>query len=127
MSLLSNIKLLTEKVPCIKNSHPSEKLIDAVNSGVLEVLTDTDRHLTKSDDLFIESVETEGKKENGKKFQRKGKLKSTIAIIPNKFQLKHPRSKRVRTTADMMKHFYRARISLRDGKRLHSVNNKSGE
>ena len=87
MSLLSNIKLLTEKVPCIKNSHPPEKLIDAVNSSVLEVLTDIDRHLTKSDDLFIESVETEGKKENRIKISKKRKAKSAMATIPNKFQL----------------------------------------
>ena len=121
MSLLSNIKLLTERVPCIKNSHPPEKLIDAVNSSVLEVLTDIDRHLTKSDDLFIESVETEGKKENRKKISKKRKAKSTIATIPNKFQLKHPRSKRVGTTADMMKHFYRARISLREMEKDYTV------
>ena len=38
MNLLSNIKILTEKVYCIKNSHSSEDLIDAVNSSILEVL-----------------------------------------------------------------------------------------
>ena len=38
MNLLSNIKILTEKVHCIKNSHSSEDLIDAVKSSVLEVL-----------------------------------------------------------------------------------------
>ena len=37
--LLSKIKILTEKVHCIKNSHFSENLIDAVNSSFLEVLT----------------------------------------------------------------------------------------
>ena len=46
--LLSNIKILTEKVHCIKNSHSSEDLIDPVNSSVLEVLTDVDRHLTEN-------------------------------------------------------------------------------
>ena len=48
MNWLSNIKILTEKVHCIKNSHSSEDLINAVNSGVLEILTDVDRHLTES-------------------------------------------------------------------------------
>ena len=37
--LLSNIKIPTENVHCIKNSHSSEDLIDAVNSSLLEVLT----------------------------------------------------------------------------------------
>ena len=64
MNLLSDIEILTEKLHCIKNSHSSEDLIDAVNSSVLEVVTDADRHLTESNDLFIESVETESKKEN---------------------------------------------------------------
>ena len=85
MNLLSNIKILTEKVHCIKNSHSSEDLIDAVNSSVLEVLTDVDRHLTESNDLFIESVETESKKENWKKISKKRKAKATLATIPNKF------------------------------------------
>ena len=67
MNLLSNIKTLTEKVHCIKNPHSSEDLIDAVNGSVLEVLTDVDRHLTESNDLFIESVETESEKEDWKK------------------------------------------------------------
>ena len=40
MNLLSNIKILTEKVHFIKNSHCSEDLIDAVCSSVLKVLTD---------------------------------------------------------------------------------------
>ena len=48
MNWLSNIKVLTEKVHCIKNSHSSEDLINAVNSGVLEFLTDVGRHLTES-------------------------------------------------------------------------------
>ena len=51
------------------------------------MLTDIDRDLTKSDDLFIESVETEGKKENRKKISKKREAKSTMATIPNKFQL----------------------------------------
>ena len=67
MSLLSNIKIVTEKVYCIKNSHSSEDLIDAVNSSILEVLTDVDRHLTEHNDLFIESAKTDSKKENWKK------------------------------------------------------------
>ena len=64
MSLFSNIKVPTENVHCLKNSHSLEDLIDTVNSSVLEVLPDVDRHLTKSDDLFVESVKTEGKKGN---------------------------------------------------------------
>ena len=125
MKLLSNIKILTEKVYCIKNSHSSEDFIDAVNSSVLEVLTDVDRHLTERNDLFIESAETESKKENWKKISKKRKAKATQAkakaTIPNKFQLKHPYSKRVGTTADMMKQFYRARISLRDMEKYYTV------
>ena len=66
MNLLSNIKILIEKVYCIKNSHSSEDLVDAVNSSILEVSTDLDRHLTERNDLFIESAETESKKENWK-------------------------------------------------------------
>ena len=127
MNLLSDIKILTEKVHCIKNLHSSEDLIDAVNSSVLEVVTDADRHLTESNDLFIESVETESKKENQKKISKKIKAKATVATTPKKIQLKHPYSKRVGTTAGMMKQFYRAKMSLRDMKILHSVNNKSGE
>ena len=34
MNLLSNIKIVTEKVRCIKNSPSLEDLIDAVNSSV---------------------------------------------------------------------------------------------
>ena len=64
MNLLSNIIILTEKVHCIKNSHSLENLIDAVNSSVLEVLTDVGRHLTESNDLFIDSVKIETKKED---------------------------------------------------------------
>ena len=52
MNLLSNIKILTDKVHCIKNSHSSEDLIDAINSSVLEVLTGADRHLTESNDFL---------------------------------------------------------------------------
>ena len=114
MNLLSNIKILTENVHCIKNSHSSEDLIDAINSSVLDVLTGADRHLTESNDFFIESVETESKKENCKKISKKRKAKATLATIPIKFQLKHPYPKRVGTTADMMKQFYWERISLRD-------------
>ena len=73
MNLLSDIKILTEKVHCIKNLHSSEDLIDAVNSSVLEVVTDADRHLTESND----SVETESKKENWKKISKKIKAKAT--------------------------------------------------
>ena len=65
MNLLSNTKILTEKVYCIKNSYSSEDLIDAVNSSVLEVLTDVDRHLTESNDLFIEFVEEQKRKLEG--------------------------------------------------------------
>ena len=121
MNLLSNIKILTEKVYCIKNSHSSEDLIGAVNSSILEVLTDVDRHLTERNDLFIESAETESKKENWKKISKKRKAKATLAKIFNKFKLKHPYSKRVGTTADMMKQFYRARISLRDMEKDYTV------
>ena len=71
MNVLPNIKILTEKVNCIKNSHSSEDLIDAVNSSVLEVLTDGDRHLTESNDLFIESAEIESKKEDWNKISKK--------------------------------------------------------
>ena len=79
MNLLSNIKILTEKVHFIKNSHCSEDLIDAVCSSALKVLTEVDRHLTESNDLFIESVETERKKENWKKISKKRKAKATRA------------------------------------------------
>ena len=78
MNLSSNIKKLTEKVHCIKNSHSSEGLIDAVNSSVLEVLTDVDRHLTESNDLFIEFVEEQ--KEN-----QKGKPKLHLQQFPTSF------------------------------------------
>ena len=121
MNLLSNIKILTEKVYCIKNSHSSEDLVDAVNSSILEVSTDLDRHLTERNDLFIESAETESKKENWKKISKKRKPKATLVTIPNKFQLKHPYSKRVGTTADMMKQFYWARISLGDMEKDYTV------
>ena len=121
MNLLSDIKILTEKVHCIKNLHSSGDLIDAVNSSVLEVVADADRHLTETNDLFIESVETESKKENWKKISKKIKAKATLATIPKKIQLKHPYSKRVGTTAGMMKQFYRARISLRDMEKDYTV------
>ena len=54
------------------------------------------------------------KKKKRKKISKKRKAKAALATSPNKFQLKHPYSKRVGTTADMMKQFYWARISLRD-------------
>ena len=75
MNLFSNIKMLTEKVYCIKNSHSSEDLIDAVNRSVLEVLTDVDRHLAERNDLFIELLKRTAKKRTEGKFQRKGKPK----------------------------------------------------
>ena len=78
MNLLSNIKILIEKVNCIKNSHASEDLIDAVNSSVLEVLTNVDRHLTKSNNLLIESVETESKEDHWNKVSKKRKAKATL-------------------------------------------------
>ena len=83
MNLLSDIKILTEKVHCIKNLHSSEDLIDAVNSSVLEVVTDADRHLTESND----SVETESKKQNWKKISKKIKAKATQQLqqFPKKF------------------------------------------
>ena len=61
------------------------------------------------------------KKENWKEISKKRKAKATLATIPNKFQLKHPYPKRVGTTADMMKQFYRARISLRDMEKYYTV------
>ena len=85
MNLLSNIKKLTEKVHCIKSSHSVEDLIDAVNGSVLQVLTDVDRHLTESNDLFIESVQTESKKEIGRKFQRKEKPRLYLQQFPTNF------------------------------------------
>ena len=72
MNLVSNIKILTKKVYCIKNSHSSEDLIDAVNSSVLEVPTDVDRHLTESNESLLKR---RAKKKTGRKFQRKGKPK----------------------------------------------------
>ena len=84
-------------------------MIDAVNNSVLEVLTDVDKHLKENNDLFIDSVETESKKKTGKKFWKKKKSKATLPTAPNKFQLKHLYSKRVRTRADMMNQFYCAR------------------
>ena len=62
-------------VDCIKNSHSSKDLIDAVNNSVLEVLTNVDEHLTESNDLFIDSAETESKKKTRRKFERKGNPK----------------------------------------------------
>ena len=53
-------------------------------------------------------------KKNWKEISKKRKAKATLATIPNKFQLKHLCFKRVGTTADIMKQFYRAKISLRD-------------
>ena len=80
MNLLSNTKILTEKVHCIKNSHSSEDLIDAVNISALEVLTDVDRHLTESNDLFIEFVE-----EQKRKPKQKGKPKLHFQQFPTNF------------------------------------------
>ena len=65
MNLLSNIKILTEKVYFIKSSHSLEDLINAVNS-VLEVLTDVDRYLTESSLL-----KWRAKKRNGKNVKEK--------------------------------------------------------
>ena len=52
---------------------------------------------------------------------KKRKAKAILATIPNKFQLKHPYSKRAGTTTEMMKQFYRARISLRDMEKDYTV------
>ena len=65
MNLLSNIKILTEKVYFIKSPHSLEDLINAVNS-VLEVLTDVDRYLTESSLL-----KRRAKKRNGKNVKEK--------------------------------------------------------
>ena len=96
-------------------------MIGAVDSSVLDVLTDADRHLTESNDLFIESVETESKKENWKKISKKRKAKATIATIFNKFQLTHLYSKRVGTGAEMMKQFCQERISLGDTEKDYTM------
>ena len=87
MNLLSNIKILTEKVHCIKNSHSSEDLIDSVNSSVLEVLKEVDRHLPERNDLFIESEsKTESKKENWKKEKENFKEKESQSYTCNNSQ-----------------------------------------
>ena len=61
------------------------------------------------------------KKKKWKKISKKKKVKATLAKIPNKFQLKHPYSKRVGTTAGTMKQFCRARITLRDMEKDYTV------
>ena len=55
------------------------------------------------------------------KMSKKRKAKAILATIPNKFQLKHSYSKRAGTTTEMMKQFYRARISLRDMEKDYTV------
>ena len=57
--------------------------------SLLEVVTDVERHLTESNDLFVESVETDSKKETWKKVLKKRKAQAALARIPNKFQLKY--------------------------------------
>ena len=69
MKLLSNLKILTEKNSLYHKFTFSKRY--TVNSRVLEVLTDVDRHLTESNNLFIESVEMDSKKENWKKISEK--------------------------------------------------------
>ena len=48
---------------------------------------------------------------SNQKHQKKRKSKTNFKLLPNK-RKKHPYSKRVRTKADMMKQYYKAKISL---------------
>ena len=95
MKLLPILKILTDKVHCIKNLHSSGDLIDADSNGILEVLASICRHLTESNDLFMSFTEMERKKENWKKFPKKRKARAMLTTISNKIQLNHPSSKNV--------------------------------
>ena len=59
--------------------------------------------------------------ENKNENWNKRKTKATFATTPNKVQLKNLYSKSVGTTVDMMKQFYRERISLQDMQKDYAV------
>ena len=126
VNLLSNVKILTEKVYCIKNSDSSEDLIDAVNSSILEVLTDADKHLTEGNDLFIVCWNGEQKREleeNFKEMESQSYTCNNFQQIPVKTSILYTSG----NYADIMKQLYWARITLRDMEKDYTVNNKSGK
>ena len=95
-------------------------MIDAVSSSELEILIDVGRYLTESNDLFTQCVvEVETKKENWKEIRKKKKTKTTPETISNKVQVTDKRHDEIA--------LLRKDKPDRDGERLHSANNKSGE
>ena len=59
--------------------------------------------------------------ENKNENWNKRKAKATFAATPNKVQLKNRYSKSVGTTVDIIKQFYREKISLRDMQKDYPV------
>ena len=70
---------------------------------------------------------------SNQKHQKKRKSKTNFKVLPNKWK-KHPYSERVRTKVDMMKQYYKAKISLSQVVQISNekyktllVNNKEDE
>ena len=99
MNVLANINVFTEKCYNLKSSGNNIGKLDA---GINQLARVVDAYVGSNKMILFWS---------NQKHQKKRKSKTNFKLLPNK-RKKHPYSERVRTKADMMKHYYKAKISL---------------
>ena len=99
-NLLANIKVFMEKCYNLKSS---ENIIGELDAGINQLTRTADAELCKQQQNYslVERPKT----------PKKRKSKTNFKALPNK-RKKHPYSERVGTKADMMKQYYKAKISL---------------
>ena len=100
MNLLANIKVYTEKCYNLKSS---ENIIVEVDADINQLTRIVDAELCKQEqnDSLVERPKT----------TKKRKSKRSFKVLSNK-KKKPPYLERVGTKADMMKQYYKAKISL---------------
>ena len=99
MNLIANIKVFMEKCYNLKSS---ENNIGKLDAGINQLARVVDAYVGSNKMILLWS---------NQKHQKKRKSKTNFKLLPNK-RKKHPYSERVRTKADMMKQYYKAKISL---------------
>ena len=119
MKLLSKIKVLTEKVYCVKRGTESEALLNYADETISSLMLEFDSNLDESSNEMVERNDDDS---------RKRKINCPEPVEKKKSK-KHPFSGRVGATADMMKQYYRARLTLQDmenaGQKISCSNKKS--
>ena len=106
MNVLSNLKVLTDKFHSLTNNYESEILIEEADSAILDLLRKADTNLFQCNDLLTE------RKQKKPSQKRQPVASQTYLSIPAKKAYKHPYSGRIGQKADMMKQFYRAKLTL---------------